>query len=49
MKSILIGNGINIELGGMEYSNKKIIARLLSNLQTNDYSSVFENSITNPS
>lgn len=48
MKSILIGNGINIELGGMEYSNKKIIARLLSNLQTNDYSNVFENSITNP-
>ncbi|AKA72367.1 hypothetical protein [Clostridium scatologenes] len=47
MKSILVGNGINIQIGGRDYTNHKIITRLLSNLETNDYSRVFAGKINN--
>jgi len=47
MKSILVGNGINIEFGGTEYTNSAIINRLISNLKTKDYSHVFAKTITN--
>jgi hypothetical protein len=40
MKNILVGNGINIEFGGKDYCNSEIIKRLMSNLQTKDYSSI---------
>lgn len=48
MRSILIGNGFNIEIGGEEYLNRSIINRVLNNVKTKDYATkLFENSITN--
>ena len=47
MKNILVGNGINIEFGGKDYCNSGIIRRLLSNLNTKNYSDMFANKVTN--
>ncbi len=41
MRNILIGNGINIEFGGGEFSNCGIINRLMRNIQIKDYSIQF--------
>ena len=38
MNNIIIGNGINIQYGGIEYTNESIINRALSNLKTNKFS-----------
>lgn len=38
MKNIIIGNGIDIQFGGLEYTNKSIIKRALLYLKTNDFS-----------
>lgn len=38
MKTILIGNGFNMELGGSEFGNKSIINRFLNFAETKDYS-----------
>jgi hypothetical protein len=38
MKTILIGNGFNMELGGSEFGNKAIINRFLNFAKTKDYS-----------
>lgn len=38
MKTILLGNGFNIELGGRDYLNKSIINRLIRNIETRNYS-----------
>ncbi len=38
MKNIIIGNGINIQFGGIEYTNKSIIERAIKNLETNNFS-----------
>lgn len=46
MKNILIGNGINIEYGGVDYLNSSIIKRVVNNLRTKDYSELFCNEIT---
>jgi len=37
MKNLLIGNGINIQFGGIEYCNKNIIDRALKTLKNNKY------------
>ncbi len=47
VKNILVGNGINIEFGGKDYCNSGIIRRLLSNLNTKNYSDMFANKVTN--
>ena len=39
MNNIIIGNGIDIQFGGFEYTNKSIIERALLYLKTGDYSS----------
>jgi len=38
MNNIIIGNGINIQFGGLEYTNENIIKRALLNLKTNNFS-----------
>lgn len=38
MKSIIIGNGINIQFGGIDYTNKSIVERALLKLKTGDFS-----------
>lgn len=40
---MLVGNGFNIELGGVDYLNKAIINRFLENAKAKDYSSVLYN------
>lgn len=47
MKTLLVGNGINIEFGGMRYLNYNIVDRLFENLSTKDYSQTFGGMITN--
>ena len=39
MKNIIIGNGIDIQFGGYEYTNKSIIDRALLYLKKGDFSS----------
>ena len=38
MNNIIIGNGINIQFGGYQYTNKSIIDRALLYLKTDDFS-----------
>lgn len=38
MNNIIIGNGIDIQFGGLEYTNKSIIERALKYLKTGDFS-----------
>ncbi|MEG1913184.1 MAG: hypothetical protein RR091_11925 [Cloacibacillus sp.] len=46
-KSILVGNGININFGGAAYTNGKIIERLTNNLTIDGkYTGVFDNSVS---
>lgn len=48
MKSILIGNGFNVNLGGLDYTNKAIISRFIENAKSKDYATtLFANKITN--
>lgn len=44
MKTILLGNGINIELGGRDYTNAAIIDRAVENIKTKHYSTLLFNS-----
>jgi len=37
MKSIIIGNGVNIQFGGSEYRNDSIIKRALHKIETRDF------------
>lgn len=46
MKNILIGNGFNIEIGGMEYGNSAIIERLHKNIKYKDYGIHFGYKVT---
>lgn len=46
MKSVLLGNGINIQFGGQAYSNRFIMSRIIFNIRTGRYSELFENNIT---
>ena len=38
MRNIIIGNGVNIQFGGRDYTNMRIVERALSKLETRDYS-----------
>lgn len=40
MKTILVGNGFNIELGGVDYLNSAIINRFLENTKNKDYATM---------
>jgi len=37
MKNIILGNGINIQFGGLDYTNRSIIERALSKLDLKDF------------
>lgn len=45
-KSILIGNGININFGGKAYTNDYIIKRILFNARANRYDLLFNGEIS---
>lgn len=45
-KSILIGNGININFGGSAYTNDYIIKRIIFNARANKYDPLFSGEIT---
>lgn len=45
-KSLLIGNGININFGGKAYSNQFIIKRIIFNARAGKYDALFEGTIT---
>ena len=45
-KSILIGNGININFGGKAYTNDYIIKRILFNARANKYDLLFDGGIS---
>lgn len=45
-KSILIGNGININFGGKAYTNDYIIKRILFNARANKYDPLFDGEIS---
>lgn len=48
MKTILIGNGFNIELGGTDYLNGAIINRFIKNVKTKDYAALlYNNTVSN--
>lgn len=48
MKTILIGNGFNIELGGADYLNSAIINRFIKNAKTKDYATLlYNNTVSN--
>jgi hypothetical protein len=40
MNSIIFGNGINIQFGGLKHSNKSIIKRAIKNVETGNFSTV---------
>lgn len=46
MKSILIGNGINIHFGGKAYSNDFILKRIIFNARANKYDLLFDGTIS---
>lgn len=46
MKSILLGNGIDIQFGGKAYSNRFIMSRIVFNSQTGKYDPLFDGTIT---
>lgn len=41
MKSVLLGNGINIQFGGKAYSNNFIMQRIIFNAKANKYDPLF--------
>jgi hypothetical protein len=41
MKSVLVGNGINIQFGGQAYSNRFILLRIIFNAQAGKYTLLF--------
>lgn len=45
-KSILIGNGFNINFGGLAYTNDYIIKRIIFNARANKYDPLFNSEIT---
>ena len=45
-KSILIGNGININFGGKAYTNNYIIKRILFNVRASRYDPLFNGEIS---
>lgn len=48
MKTILVGNGFNIELGGADYLNSAIINRFIKNVKEKDYAALlYNNTVSN--
>ena len=46
-RSLLIGNGINIQFGGVDaYSSSAIMNRVIENIKMGKYTPLMENSIT---
>lgn len=45
-KSLLLGNGININFGGDAYSNAYIIKRILFNARANKYDLLFDGKVS---
>lgn len=46
MKSVLVGNGFNIQFGGKAYTSEFIIERMKFRAGTNQYDALFEESIS---
>lgn len=46
MKSLLLGNGINIQFGGKAYTSEFIIKRIIYRAKLNSYEEVFGNILT---
>lgn len=46
MKSVLLGNGINIQFGGKAYSNRFIMSRIIFNAQCDKYNSLFDGTLS---
>lgn len=45
-KSVLLGNGINIQFGGKAYSNRFILSRIVFNALCDKYDSLFEGTLS---
>lgn len=45
-KSVLLGNGINIQFGGKAYSNRFIMSRIVFNARCDKYDSLFEGTLS---
>ena len=45
-KSVLLGNGINIQFGGKAYSNRFILSRIVFNALCDEYDSLFESTLS---
>jgi len=46
MRSVLVGNGINIQFGGKAYSNDFIMKRIFLGAQTNKYEALFDGQVS---
>lgn len=46
MKSVLLGNGIDIQFGGKAYSNRFIMSRIIFGAQTGKYDPLFDGTIS---
>ena len=44
IKSLLLGNGINIQFGGKAYTNRFIVQRIFFNIKAGKYAPLFEKS-----
>jgi ABC-type taurine transport system ATPase subunit len=44
MKSLLLGNGINIQFGGKAYTNRFIVQRIFFNVKAGKYTPLFGDS-----
>lgn len=45
-KSVLLGNGVNIQFGGKAYSNKFILSRIVANARCDKYDDLFEGTLS---
>lgn len=45
-KSVLLGNGVNIQFGGKAYSNRFILSRIIFNAQCDKYDGLFEGTLS---
>lgn len=46
MKSVLVGNGLNIQFGGVAYSSSFIMKRVKYKAKMDGYKELFNNSVT---
>ena len=45
-RSVLLGNGVNIQFGGKAYSNRFILSRIIFNAQCDKYDGLFEGTLS---